>query len=375
MSFPAGDPNFSGAKTPAFDTLVSGHARAAFLLEQLAGDLWEELTRMRVDPSPALRIRTLAERARSQASELQTRQSRVHHMQRTKTGAKLCTVEGTFWELSESPTPTPQPGEPAPTDPAKLSIELSEANLLPRAGRLRPDGTPFSPEEDAVLSWIDVHRASIIAEARKWNVSPQAIAAAIAWEAMKNVKHIPADMLAGTGVGTAVPNASFGPGKVHVDFPLVQQIEDRGYLPRRSVPEREKLLSTDEGSIQYIAAIMGAYSKVTEDGWKGPERYSIRYNVPMLTQLYQGSDLKQWEQNLGTRQKEGNWRTPQIGNPMAEWASRNEEFLNAALPKDPWKVNPTPAKPVRPPDPSVPPLRPVTPAPRNPPSPTPSGNG
>lgn len=96
MSFPADDPHFSGAKTPAFDTLVSGHARAAFLLEQLAGDLWEELTRMHVDTSPALRIRTLAERPRSQSTELQTRQSRVHHMQRTKTSAKLCTVEGVF---------------------------------------------------------------------------------------------------------------------------------------------------------------------------------------------------------------------------------------------------------------------------------------
>lgn len=245
--------------------------------------------------------------------------------------------------MSESPTPTPQPAEPAPTDPAALSIELWDANLLPRAGRQRPDGTPFSREEDAVLSWMDMHRASIIAEARKWN---QAIAAAIAWEAMKNVKHIPADMLAGTGIGTKVPNASFGPGKVHADFPLVRQIEERGYLPQRSVPEREKLLSTDEGSIQYIAAIMGAYSKITEDGWKGPSRYSIRYDVPMLTQLYQGSDLEQWEQNLSTRRKSGNWRTPRVGNPMAEWARENNEFLNAALPRDPWKVDSTPAKPV-----------------------------
>ncbi|MBO8183977.1 hypothetical protein [Streptomyces spirodelae] len=373
MTHPVGNPNFSGAKMPAFDTLVSRHARAAFLLEQLAGDLWEELNRMRVDTSPAPRVRTLAQRVRTQTTELQTRQTRVHHMQKTGDGAQLCTVEGTFWKLPEDAVPTPVPGQPPPTDPVELSIELWDANLLPRAGRLRPDGTPFSPKEDAVLSWIAAHRESIIAEARKWNISPQAIAAAIAWEAMENVKGIPTGMLAGTGVGTEVKNASFGPGKVHVDFPLVNQIENRGYLPRRAVWEREKILKSDEGSIRYIAAIMGAYSKVTDDKAKG--HYNIRYDVPMLTQLYQGSDLEQWEAALARRRASNDWGKLDPQNPMALWSQRNQAFLDAALPKDPWKVDPEPATPVRPPGPPAPPSSPsTTPVPRTRPSPTPPWN-
>ncbi|OEV00791.1 hypothetical protein AN217_26670 [Streptomyces qinglanensis] len=315
MTYPAGDPNFSGAKMPAFDTLVSRHERAAFLLEQLAGDLWRELTQMRIDTTPALRIRTLAQSVRSQTTELQTRRTRVHDMQRTGGGARLCTVEGIFWRLPEEAVPTPVPGQPPPTDPVALSIELWDANLLPRTGRLRPDGTPFSPKEDAVLSWLAAHRESIVAEARKWNISPQAVAAAISWEAMENVKGIPADMLAGTGIGSAVKNASFGPGKVHVDFPLVNQVEERGYLPRRAVWEREKILRSDEGSIRYIAAIMGAYAKVTEDSGNG--HYDIRYDVPMLTQLYQGSDLKQWEAALEKRKARNDWGKLDPQNPMA----------------------------------------------------------
>ncbi|MGP3977972.1 hypothetical protein ACTWQF_28935 [Streptomyces sp. 8N114] len=359
MTYPAGNPNFSGVKQPAFDHLVSRHARAAFLLEQLAGDLWEEIVRLDIDTSPALRLREVARRVRDQATELQTRQSRVQAMQQQRSGAKLCTVSGTYWELPETATPTPQPGQPPPGDPANLSIELWDANFLPRAGRRHPDGTPFTREEDAVLSWMDAHRETIIKEARKWNISPQAIAAAIAWEAMENVKAIPAQNLAGSGIGRIVKQASFGPGKVHVDFPLVNQVEERGYLPRRSVSERESLLRTDEGSIRYIAAIMGAYSKVTED--KGRGHYNIRYDVPMLTQLYQGSDLAQWEKALGEREKNNNWGKLNPENPMPEWAMKNQEFLNTAMPLRPWETDPTPAEPIPP----------ANPAPRPGPSPTP----
>ncbi|MEU2723263.1 hypothetical protein [Streptomyces smyrnaeus] len=347
MSYPVGNPNFSGVQQPAFDHLVSRHGRAAFVLEQLAGDLWWELQRLNIDTSPAMRLRTLAQRVRSQATELQTRQSRVHAMQRQRSGAKLCTPGSIYWELPETAVPTPQPGHPPPTDPAKLSIELWDANLLPRAGRKRSDGTPFSPEEDAVLSWMAAHRESIIAEARKWNISPQAIAAAIAWEAMENVKGIPANQIAGSGIGSIVKKASFGPGKVHVGAPLVNQVEERGYLPRRTVQERESLLTTDEGSIQYIAGIMGAFSKVTEDSGKG--HYNIRYDVPMLTQLYQGRDLAQWEADLDERARErrlGEKLVP--GNSMPQWAMRNQEFLNAAVPLRPWKTQPTPPEPIPP---------------------------
>ncbi|NSC24657.1 hypothetical protein FM076_27270 [Streptomyces albus subsp. chlorinus] len=367
MTHPVGSPHFSGAKMPAFDDLVNAHTRAASVLEQCADDLWTELVRMRVDSAPAQRIRAIAERVRGQVTELRRRQSLVHAMQRQGGGARLCTVQGTYWTLPDTlsgKVPMPVPGSP-PVEPVKLSFELREATVLPRPGRLRPDGTPFSPEEDAVLSWLEAHRVTIIEEARKWNVSPQSIAAAISWEAMLNVREPPDDLAAGWGFSNKLPNASFGPGKVHANFPLVNQIEKRGYLPRRSVRERELLLKSDEGSIRYIAAIMGAFSKAAEDGWKGPRPYSIRYNVPMLTQLYQGYDLEKWEKNLREREKAGNWDPPGFGDEMAVWASRNQEFLDAVLPRHPWRTDPVPAPPV--PRPGAP----DTPLPTTMPSPTP----
>ncbi|WP_405807819.1 hypothetical protein [Streptomyces sp. NBC_01187] len=272
-----------------------------------------------------------------------------------------CTPSGTFRSLTEAGTPSPKPGMPAPTDPAILSYELWDANYLPRPVRLRPDGKPFSREENAVLAWIDVHRETIVQEAAKWNISPQAIVAAIAWEAMENVQPFRHPIPAGSGLGRVqqrLARWATGPGKVHTDFPLVKQVEERGYLPRQGLAERESLLSSAKGSIKYIAAIMGAFSDVTDkDG-----HYNIRYDVPMLTQLFQGSDLQKWETRLGQLRAQ---KYPELRpeNRMPEWAKRNQVFLNASVPQRPWKTDPTPHKPTPQPPPTP------TPTPRTNPSP------
>ncbi|MBE9498094.1 hypothetical protein IHE61_02865 [Streptomyces sp. GKU 257-1] len=135
--------------------------------------------------------------------------------------------------------------------------------------------------------------------------------------------------------------------------------------------EREKILGSDEGSIRCIAAIMGAYAEVTEDSGNG--HYDLRYDVPMLTQLYQGSDLKQWEAAFEKRKARNDWGKLDPQNPMAPLgAQRNQVFLDAALPEHPWKVDPRPATPVRPPGPPPgTPTAPATPTPRTGPSPAP----
>jgi hypothetical protein len=349
MTDPTANPNFSGVKEPAFDNLVSSHVTAASTLERLAGELWSQLNKLGIDTSPALRIRELGNRVRSQATDLQTRQGRVHAMQQHG-GPRIATPEGTFWPLPDAATPSPQPGMPPPTNPATLSYELWDANFLPRPVRLRPDGKPFSREENAVLAWIDAHRQTIIQEAAKWRVSPQAIAGAIAWEAMENVQPFRHPIPAGSGLGRVhqrLARWATGPGKVHTDFPLVKQVEERGYLPRRSLAEREALLSSDEGSIKYIAAIMGAFSDVAEkDG-----HYNIRNDVPALTQLYQGSDLNKWQTRLGELRAQ-NYPKLDPQNPMPEWAKRNQEFLDAAVPKHLWQTAPTPQKPTPQPPPT-----------------------
>jgi len=362
MTDPAANPDFSGVKQPAFDSLVRSHVSAASALDRLAGELRGQLNKLGVDTSPALRLRELGRRVRAQATELQTRQGRVHAMQQDGKGAQLCTPSGTFWSLPEAGTPSPRPGTPPPADPATLSYELWDANFLPRPVRLRPDGKPFSREENAVLAWIDAHRETIIQEAARRNISPQAIAAAIAWEAMENVQPFRHPIPAGSGLGRVhqrLARWATGPGKIHTDFPLVKQVEERGYLPRTGLAERESLLSSDKGSIKYIAAIMGAFADAADkDG-----HYNIRYDTPMLTQLFQGSDLKKWETRLAELRAQ---KYPELSaeNPMPEWAKRNQVFLDAAVPQRPWKTDPAPQKPVPQPPPSPAPTPGTSPSPR-----------
>ncbi|MFI7244636.1 hypothetical protein [Streptomyces qinglanensis] len=235
MTYPAGDPNFSGARMPAIDTLVSRHERAAFLLEQLAGDLWRELTGMRVDTTPALRIRAPAQSVRSQTTELQTRRTRVHDMQRTGDGTRLCTVEGIFWRLPEKAVPTPVPGQPPPP---------------------------------------------------------------IQWPS---------------------PSSCGMPTRCRV----------RGGCVRTAPRSRRRRTRCSVGSPRT------AYAKVTEDSGNG--HYDIRYDVPMLTQLYQGSDLKQWEAALAKRSARNDWGKLDPQNPMALWAQRNRSSSTPRCPRPPGR--------------------------------------
>ncbi|ANP52273.1 hypothetical protein J2Z21_008633 [Streptomyces griseochromogenes] len=264
-----------------------------------------------------------------------------------------------------SRTPNPRPGQSP--GPSLLSHELEDAHdyTLPYVDA---DGSRYSPREDAVLSWIEAHRDVIVREARLRGISPKAIAAAIAWEALENVQ--PAwPVPPGTKLlGVRISQRWVGPGKVHfIDSPLVEQVEAQGYLPRASVPEREAILATDEGSIRYIAAIMGAIADTT-DRVPAYRSYNARENVALLTHVYQGGgpakDLTTWETHL----RGNHGRKIIFANDMAQWAASHQSFLDEAM--RPWQPGdgPPPHLTQTPP----PRLR-VTPAPPTPgPSPRPT---
>ncbi|MEU1668140.1 hypothetical protein ABZ547_32105 [Streptomyces sparsogenes] len=221
-------------------------------------------------------------------------------------------------------------GAKAPTD-ADLSWELRGANALPYPS-VAPqgvglDGKPYSRDELAVLSWIELHKDTILQEARRWNIDPRAIVGAIAWEALKNKDRWWQDVRDGLPARPPLDyHLSAGPGKVHIDTEIVKQIEAEGYLPRQGEDGRRTILRTSDGSIRYIAAILGAYSKVTE---QNPDNEPIRNNVPVLVNLYQGSDLNRWRNWLNTHP--GAPYDP--GNPMGKWALSPEgrRLLNDSL--------------------------------------------
>lgn len=209
-----------------------------------------------------------------------------------------------------------------------LSLELWGAYHLPFPS-VDPDGARFSRRENAVLSWLELHRETILEEARARNISPQAIAAAIAWEALEN----PSPTMAPIGATWS------GPGKVHfVDHnTVVLEVEQEKWLEANQLPsqtekQRAKIVATPEGSIKYIAAIMEGYANVTD---QFPCYKSIRYNVGMLTQLYHGEKgLEAWHQKLKAKQDAGDMNF-KLENPMPIWVAANKEFLDLAMPANP----------------------------------------
>jgi hypothetical protein len=312
-------PGFSAIKQPTFDHLVGAHVRVHPQLDELARELWTLLRRLGVDPSPARRIDSLATTIRRQAAQLVDRQRMAKSMENA-TGPygmplpRPAGPDGTYWVGTPDVTPD--------NEDSALSFELGDAYALGMP-RVDPYGLRFSRREAAVLAWVERHQADVLQQAEQYGIPPEAIVAAIAWEAMENV-HSPFAQGVAQGLGVA---SARGPGKVHFDGDLARQTERRGYLPRLTDEQRAKVLATDTGSIRYIAATMRALADASRNG--GGNAYDIRNNVPLLLQAYQQYDVEGWERQVREQARTGQPLTP--GNPMAVWAQQNPAFLAAAV--------------------------------------------
>jgi hypothetical protein len=217
----------------------------------------------------------------------------------TESEVEPIVVAGRRWPRSEAGWP---PLIRPPLRRGYISFELSDAWDLPR-----PLGMygGMSEAQLQVLSWLQAHAAEIEAAERLWRVDRRAIAAAIAWEALENV--------------WPFSIRAVGPGKVHYNSSVVNQVEDAGYLPKRSVGAREALLRTPSGAIEYIGAIMAAQADVAASFG-----YNIRCNVPILTNEFQGRDIEQWRAHLASR-KAGSPLEP--GNTMGIWSRENLPYM------------------------------------------------
>ena len=224
------------------------------------------------------------------------------------------------------PTPAPAPSGA----PSTWSFEVG-ACYAPVSTSLT-----LSPNEMQVFALLRDLRPEILQAARKHRVTPQAIAGAIAWEALENPRSFSARSV-GLGkvhlynyskVGAVIGFATggFGGALRHgLDFrALPVEIEERNYVPKRTYGERRHLLATREGAIEYIAGIMDAIAdSATNAGFE-----DIRNNAPILTNVYQAHTLASWEEYL--KRKPPGTRF-EAGNEMALWVKAHATFLEEAV--------------------------------------------
>ena len=195
-----------------------------------------------------------------------------------------------------------------------ISFELEDA------ARLKQVSTKLmglSAGEQCVLAWLREFRNQIVEQEKLRKIDRRAIAGAVAWEALKNVRRISVRAL--------------GPSKIHAfrhpilggDDTIAKQVEDRGYMPSVSIGRRLELLKTPVGSIAYDGAIMAALADIAEK-----HNYYIRCNAPILTMVFQAWDLDQWEDKLSTKRADSPLK---LDGTMGTWVKDHMEYLTEAV--------------------------------------------
>lgn len=195
----------------------------------------------------------------------------------------------------------------------------------------------LNPAELQVLSWLRAHAHLIVEAEQRFRVDRRAIAGAIAWEMLENVVHHPRFKISvGEGkVHTYYGNRStlWGNAKsivtqMRIRLPYgdpgndtsAKEVEDFGYLPPQTFDNRVAILSTTTGAITYIAAIMAAVADLAaQHGFD-----DVRSNPVILTNVYQGRTLLDWDAALKTKPRGTSFSG---GNPMDVWVSAHIAFL------------------------------------------------
>jgi hypothetical protein len=212
-----------------------------------------------------------------------------------------------------SPVPGPSRG------PETVSDEIG-ASYLPVRSNSCIDGA-----EMQVLAALRSQKTSIVEAEQKFRIDRRAIAGAIAWEMLENAPDWKRRFIISiTGI-----RRSAGWGKVHlfnysISPTVAEEIEAAGYLPKVSSAQRKTILSTPEGAITYVAAIMAAIADLAaRNGFE-----DIRSNPSILTNEYQADTLKKWEEKLRKKAPD----TPFVaGNAMALWVRKRLSFLEDAV--------------------------------------------
>jgi hypothetical protein len=201
-----------------------------------------------------------------------------------------------------------------------ISFELADA---PNAAEVSTSPAGLTPDYQRVFGWLRLHKSEIISSETTFKIDRRAIAGAIAWEALENVRN-------------SWTPSSVGPGKIHIkthriagENTVAKQTEEAGYLPKQSSDDRKKLLAQPAGAIQYIAAIMKAGADIAWD----EKTIEISQNPPILTYFYQSKDLPAWRALIKTKQPGSILSPGDFSKNMGRWVQIHLPFLEEAVGK------------------------------------------
>jgi hypothetical protein len=199
-----------------------------------------------------------------------------------------------------------------------VSFELDQSSLQSLPTALKN----LSEDEMRVLAWLQKFKSDIAGAEKKYCVDRRAIAGAIAWEALENVK--------------SFSLRSAGPGKIHYKTGFwergtttLEQTEKAGYLPPQTEEGRRELVADPIGAINSIAAIMKADADAISgymNIYKYPGMLATFYNAWKLDEV---KDLAR--QKMASRKP--NELPLLIPNEMGIWVENHHLFLEDAVGK------------------------------------------
>lgn len=199
--------------------------------------------------------------------------------------------------------------------PASVAREIWGL-IQPRAGvSIEMRGRVSSNDFAGIMAWLSSRRPLFASAEARYGVDRRAIAGMIAAEALTDVRPY-----------WFLMRRSSGPGKVHYkEFwtsegdPVAKEAERLGLLPKRSMEQRREILATDEGAVQYVAAILDGFVIVSRDP-------KLRCDLGALGTLYSGwdyRDVRSGEFVLPTK----DWQFNTIGH----WVKAHEAELASAV--------------------------------------------
>ncbi|MET0053109.1 MAG: DUF4157 domain-containing protein [Candidatus Thiodiazotropha sp.] len=196
-------------------------------------------------------------------------------------------------------------------------------------------------DQRRVMGWLRQYQSEIVLQEMLTGVDRRAIAGAIAWEALENVKW-----------WITPSRAAGGPGKIHVQSSMFkdgrlaapEEVEVRGLVPAQTYEQRVEILQTPSGAIQYIAAIMQAMAQDAQmwgfDIWRNPG---------VLTWGFHSKYVDTFEQRMKEKATAGETTFDTSPSPMAVWVHDNMDYLEASVGTPSARntnVSPRPKEPV-----------------------------